>query len=1205
VTSSPTLRRFSRSSLRYYWRTNLAVVLGVAAATAVIAGALIVGDSVRASLRQMSLDRLGGVDHVLTGHRFFRQSLAETAKIAGVEQERATVTSAHLAPAIVMPASLKRTDPEDGTRITRAGGVMVYAADDRLWSLIAPSGLAGPTGDDVVLNRRTAAQLGAEVGDELSLLMEIPPSIPRDSLLGDRDQTTTELLVTVTAIVDESSPLGRFGLNPSQQIPLNACVSLATMQRQLGLSEVPATQRNPVAKPARVNTLFVGRTGGIIDDDYAIAPFTAESWTWGLASQTKLTDLGLKLTEHPGGYFALESDQMLLEDSVVEAALKVAQELKFENSPVLVYLLNRIGTPTQGPGEPEAGYAMYSVVAGVDFESDSPFGPFEYLAGGPPDGSSSKPGDTTLPIPAVINEWLADDLEDLGGDGTLIDVGERVPIEYHVVGSRGELPVEQRELRIDGIAAMQGVAADRGFTPEVEGVTDVESYGDWREPFPLDEEAITPRDDAYWKAHRATPKVFLRLETAQELWQSRYGALTSLRFAPPAGMTVEEAEQQFRSRLEQSLDPTETGLAFVPIKQIGLDAATGTNDFSMLFLVFSGFLIASALLLVGLLFRLGVEQRLPEIGLLQAVGLTPTLVNRILRRQGLVLGLAGGLLGIPAAIAYSELMVYGLKTWWNAAIGTQFLFVSLQPMTLLIGFALGAGMGWLAIWWGLRLAHRISPRDQLHGVTTATPARPGKSPTRTPLRIAAVSLIVTVVLTVASFAGLVPRQEAFGGISWNVVTFFLMGLGALVGSCALATLQLSHAGTIPVSGHGWPAYLRLGVRNAGRNRQRSLMTICLIASATFVIVAVGAGKRDPVREQPVIESGNGGYALFATSTQPVLYDLNTKEGREKLSIRPTNADDARLWESLRTTQFRVRPGDDASCRNLFTATLPTILGVPDEVLHAFDEQHRFRFADTPTEHPWTDLLHRSDDGRIPVIGDMNTLVYSLKKGIGSTIRVPPEALADAQVDSADLAVTGMLDGSILQGVLLMSESHFQELFPQIAGFRYFLIEVDPAQAKQASTLLESGLEGSGFDVESVAEQLASFLAVQNTYLSTFQTLGGLGLLLGTFGLATVMLRNVLERRRELALLRAVGLRDAAVVVMVLAENAFLLFCGLAVGSLSALLAMLPHLQSTGADVSWLSLLGMLGIVGLFGLFAPAWGAREAVRPTVLAGLRGE
>ena len=66
---------YLRRTLVHHWRTNLAVLLGVAAGTAVLTGALLVGDSVRGSLRQMTLDRLGRVDHVLSGPRFVRQHL--------------------------------------------------------------------------------------------------------------------------------------------------------------------------------------------------------------------------------------------------------------------------------------------------------------------------------------------------------------------------------------------------------------------------------------------------------------------------------------------------------------------------------------------------------------------------------------------------------------------------------------------------------------------------------------------------------------------------------------------------------------------------------------------------------------------------------------------------------------------------------------------------------------------------------------------------------------------------------------------------------------------------------------------------------------------------------------------------------------------------------------------------------------------------
>src|SRR5262249_32663207 len=60
----------TKRNLTHFWRTNLAVVLGVATAVAVLAGALLVGDSVRASLRDLALARLGKTDFVITAQGF-------------------------------------------------------------------------------------------------------------------------------------------------------------------------------------------------------------------------------------------------------------------------------------------------------------------------------------------------------------------------------------------------------------------------------------------------------------------------------------------------------------------------------------------------------------------------------------------------------------------------------------------------------------------------------------------------------------------------------------------------------------------------------------------------------------------------------------------------------------------------------------------------------------------------------------------------------------------------------------------------------------------------------------------------------------------------------------------------------------------------------------------------------------------------------
>ena len=127
-----------------------------------------------------------------------------------------------------------------------------------------------------------------------------------------------------------------------------------------------------------------------------------------------------------------------------------------------------------------------------------------------------------------------------------------------------------------------------------------------------------------------------------------------------------------------------------------------------------------------------------------------------------------------------------------------------------------------------------------------------------------------------------------------------------------------------------------------------------------------------------------------------------------------------------------------------------------------------------------------------------------------------------------------------------------------------------------ATLLESTLAADGFDASDAREQLAGFLAVQNTYLSTFQSLGALGLLLGTIGLAVVQLRSVLERRGELALMRASGFRRGRLVRMVVWENAVLLVGGLAVGCIAAAVALIPQWAPQQASVPWGTLAALLG-----------------------------
>lgn len=1174
-----TRSRLLVASLLHYWRTNLAVLFGVIAGTSVIGGALIVGDSVKASLRQMTLDRLGQIDFALSGPRFVTEQMANRLN------SKPTSSVGPFCPAILMRAAL---EAKSGDAIRRAGGVNVYGVDDRAWSLITTSGTKVPAEGQLVLSQSAAAAINAKVGDSVTLWIELPSLVPRDTLMGKKDNDSQEITVTLAAIAPETNGLSKLGLQPTQAMPLNAFVGLHFLQDQLDLAEVKPSKRDPIGKPARINAIFARDNrpnalqaemlkGGDVDRS-RLTSMIRQSWT--------LADLNLRILDNQlFNGIVVESDQMILEDKLAQQAQAIAQEMQLATSPVMVYLANKLWNPdVYQPGK-RPGYSMYSTVAGLDIPdlAGTPFEGFEFVGEAPTSWGEDD---------VIINEFLATDLQ--------VRVGQSFKFTYHVVGSRGELPELERTVTVRGIVKMTAAAIDRTLTPEVKGITDVDSLADWDQPFPMDLDAVTPRDDEYWDSYRAIPKVFMPLATAKKLWPSRYGSLTSIRMAPktvvtqPNDVAAKRLKDEFASKLLNQIDPAEVGLMFQPVKAFGLKAAGGSTDFSQLFAGFSLFLIVAAMILIGLLFRLGVEQRIRSLGLLGAVGFSPRAVRRLLILEGGMNALVGGLLGTFVAVAYASVMVYGLTHWWIGATGTKDLFVSISPISLSIGWSIAVLSALFSIWWALWQLSWLSIREQLAGVTERViDAAAQHKRKRRLIHRTIICLVLSAVLLACAGMGLIPAAAAFGGIGTLLLVASLSALSAWL---------LTETG-LSLRGNGVRGLGVLGMRNASRARQRTVMSVGMIATATFLIVTVAAFRRDPTGELPVKTSGNGGYTLVAESSSPVLYDINTAEGRKKLQLSaPADSPAGKSLTSMNVVPFRVKPGEDASCLNLYQTRVPTILGAPK----AFMEEGRFAFASGSwrelLDHPKaTSNTDNSSTGQpIPVLGDMNTLMFSLHKQVGQTIALPNDENPQHQ-----LMIKGMFQDSVFQGVLVMSEENFLKLFPEQKGYRYFLIDVPLQDAPAATTLLETELAEYGFDAEPVADRLARFLSVQNTYLSTFQTLGGLGLLLGTFGLATVMLRNVLERQSELALLRAVGYREQSIALLVFWENAFILLWGLVAGTASALLSASPNLISRGADLPWGSLLGLLTLVFATGMVSSAFAVRAAVRLPIVATLRGE
>ncbi|HEV7226408.1 MAG TPA: ABC transporter permease, partial [Pirellulales bacterium] len=630
---------------------------------------------------------------------------------------------------------------------------------------------------------------------------------------------------------------------------------------------------------------------------------------------------------------------------------------------------------------------------------------------------------------------------------------------------------------------------------ELQGVTDQGSLANWDPPFPYDSTRVrsTPpndQDEKYWDAYRATPKAFISLVTGRKLWGSRFGQTTSIRI--PA--SKDDSRTDLVADLRAALVPkqAELGFAFRPVKRQGLAASAGTTPFDVLFLSFSFFVIAAAVMLVMLLFRLGAEQRAREIGILLAIGLKMRQVRGMLLAEGFFVAALGAAAGVAAGVGYAWLMLAGLRTpgWWLAAVSSPFLQLHVSPRSLLIGYASGVMVSLAAIAWALWRMRKISVRRLLAN-QASEPTGTVRGRTSVGRWVGWLSLVLALAVG-ASAARL--QGEAQAG------AFF--GSGALVLTALLAFIaaRFRTGDAAPLVRVGGSALLRLAVRNGARNPGRSTLTIGLIAAATFLIIAISAFRLDPPDSVLRRDSGSGGFSLVAQSDLPIYRDLNSEAGREELSFSPAESQKLAGHEII---SLRLKPGDDASCLNLYQPQQPRVLGVGEALIRRGGFAWAATVAETAEEraNPWL-LLDKpavGADGKpaVPVVMDANTATYSLHlSGVGAAYEIP-----DGRGGRLALVVVGLLKNSLFQGDLLIGEKAFLAHFPEISGYRYFLIEAPQDQQAAVETALENTLGDFGFDVEPTARRLAEFMAVQNTYLSTFQSLGGLGLLLGTFGVA--------------------------------------------------------------------------------------------------------
>jgi ABC-type lipoprotein release transport system permease subunit len=1114
--------RLLRRNLLYYWRTNGAVVLGVATAVAVLTGALLVGDSVRGSLRDLVLQRLGRADYAVLSAGFFRERLADDLR------NRSDFDAAFDAVCPLVSLQGFVTDQSSGQR---AGNVQVYGVDDRFWRLHGASDGGSPADREALISPALARDLATRASATVLVRVRRPSVIPIDSVHGRKDDLGRTIRATVREVLPVDR-LGEFSLQSRQGDVRAIFLPLARVQQDLEIG-------------ARVNTLLLAAKTGTRDG----AGSTLER---AIAAETRLDDLGLRLRPLDRVHaVALETDAGLLNDAQVKAAGEAAASTGVRALPIFTYLANAIRS---GGRE-----VPYSLVTAVDLRAIAP---------------DIRVEGATDPPPILLNEWAA---RDLG-----VTRGADVTLEFYVWKDSGQLETRTARFRLEGIVPT--AAGDRDLVPVYPGITESSTVADWDPPFPIDLRRIRAIDEQYWREYRTTPKAFIPLEAGQRLWASRHGALTSIRFAVEPEQPLADARRVLEERLRARVNPLAVGIAVRDVRAEGLDASRGATDFGAYFVYFSFFLVASAVLLAGLFFKLTIDQRAREVGLLRAVGYGPRAVGALFAAEGLVLAVAGSAAGSAGGVGYAQLLMRGLRTTWRDAVGTDALALHVAPASLVIGALSGVAAALACIWIALRSLARLSERSLLAGQlgSDVESVRRSARPRRL-LFVAIACAVAGASLMVAAALDLIGKSAGF----------FAAGAALLVACVCLFAWSVRRPTLRTIAGHGWRPLARLGLRNAARRPSRSVLTLATIASAAFIVTSVDAFRRDGRVDVRDPRSGVGGYSLFVESLLPVAYDPNTPEGRDRLGL--VGVEDAAI------EPFRLRPGDDASCLNLYAPKHPRILAPTERFVTAGRFAFRQSLAATEAEraNPWLLLNRAEPDGAVPVIADANSMTYVLHRKLGDVLTL------DAGGRPVRLRLVAALDDSLFQSELLMAPHHFVRLFPEQQGYRVFLVGTPPDRAPATARAIEDALADSGADAIDAVQRLSEFHRVENTYLSTFQVLGGLGLLLGTLGLGAVLARNILEQRRELALLGALGYRRGHFFTMAFAEHGALLAGGLLAGTACALLAIAPVFAERPARLPAISIALLVGGGIAIGLITALVATAVSIRSALLSALRSE
>jgi ABC-type antimicrobial peptide transport system permease subunit len=1166
------------------------IVLGLMISTAVITGSLVVGDSMEYLVYSSTFDNLGEVDLVISAGEYFDNgyyvALAQNSNVQDI-------IDAH-APIILLPSAVEAV--ENNLRENKAqlfgitdqfltfGHFRDYKSNNKL-----TNDALQLQNNEVIINEYLAGKLDISDGQKLKLIIN-NPQFALDSVYSTREGKNTKVRTLTVKHIVANSDLGRLQLDGRSHDTANIFMNLEAIQNILEIEN-------------KINNIFLSIKGdkysGIDHEEEAVDIIND-----CLDNTIGYEELGIKLNIDGSEYLRIENDDIFFGEEIYDLAENYPKETSsgtgIISSPVFTYFVNTISLNRTEKT------VNYSMITGIDFEKDSTFGEFSIVSS--ESGYTGPATDITLADDEImLIDWAADKLGVIAGD--------TISIEYMALDRLYNLYNTTSEFNVKFIISLTGIATDRNLMPAFPGLHDKQSCTDWDPPFVIDLDRISKSDQDYWNTYGGAPKGYISLTTAQTIWGTNLGSLTMIKLAENTNSSRNSRatsdlgglKVNIGQYLNNTLGHSDAGLSNDPVKSDSLETASGMSIFPMMFLTFGSAIIIAGMALIVTIFLILGDSRKYELGLGRAMGLRKNQVVKLFMLEGTVYSFIAGIIGVIFGLLLGWVMVTSLNSIWASAVEGYTVPFYFKPITLLISFLAGFILTLITIYFTARHIAKLNIISAIQSLPV-----PKRTKKRRMLGVGLFFLVIGVILlslnfneTVAAmenseyyltlFAPILMllgigfvagysteqqkiRQAAISIFSLAAVIyiiifalrsfpqsgapivelFFMSGLMLILSVIILTIVNIKTLSKtlIRIFGFGRkPAPVAsYALQNPSRHPSRTAQIIAIFTLITFLITTLSINIAIQEESINVVSvEQRGGYDIIGETAVPISIDLDNSTQLDNNNIH------APVLDNVTVTEIKMVGPPGGTCSNMNVRYPPRLLGVSSE----FIGENKFSFMepsgpDISSRDIWLDLQKPPNEnhGRVPIVVDYNTLIWIYQGSFGTIYTVESES-----GEEINLEVIGVLENSVFGGTFVMSEENLDLLYPSTAEYRYALFKIKPditSSPEHVAADLEQELALYGMDAQAIGELIHENQAYERSFMILFQAFLGLGLLIGMIGLGVVTARNIVERKYEIGVLRALGFNRRMVLKTFLLEPSYTgiiaILLGIVIGIISAYLA---------------------------------------------------